>query len=400
MKRLKLSSWGRVGRRSVSSYYNVATPEGSRARIDLLRAPSHFGHYTSRVNRPQNEDRYYAGVLHLPKGSSLTPKQQSYTASKRTVFNFSVFDGHGGIECCEFLRQHLAEYVENYDMHRTWEIPELYKRNIGGYWKNWTHEVNKFFGRLTASDDLQVRVPMAFLQADYDFMLANKTSGSTCTSVFLYPRDDTGTYWDEGQVAHLVVAHVGDTRCFIVDRYGTPKPLTTAHHPSSEVESERLSKYTAGIFMDSFGEERYGPFANTRAFGDFSGKRKGISAEPEVLECRLGSSELGSRLVREFRDEAFLVLCTDGVSDMATDQEVADVVIHTACQSGSWRGTPQDCAEEVVKYAEALGGNDNATCLIVRLSSWGQWFWHDRTGSLREDRLRDAFDSQNRRDKL
>lgn len=63
-------------KRAVSSYYAYETHQGSRtvkARIPLLKSPGYIGHYTSRVNRPYNEDRYYAGVLELPAGSSLRP---------------------------------------------------------------------------------------------------------------------------------------------------------------------------------------------------------------------------------------------------------------------------------------------------------------------------------------
>jgi protein phosphatase len=52
-----------------------------------------------------------------------------------------------------------------------------------------------------------------------------------------------------------------------------------------------------------------------------------------------------------------LILCTDGVSGELSDEQLAQIV-----------GTrlPADAAEELVAEANALGGTDNATALVVR----------------------------------
>lgn len=407
----------RICKRHVSNVYQLSTKSGAKARIPLLRAPSHLGHYTLRMNRPQNEDRYYAGVLSLPYGSILTPtsERNRYKDQNWQVFNFSVFDGHGGAECSQFLQDNLAKYVEELDMKMIWEIPELYRTSIGGYWRMWKDsEVNKYISRLNSNDDLQLRIPMAYLLADYEYSMKSAKAGSTCTSVYMYSEDPNKAFWEPDQVTTLMVAQVGDTRCILADRWGLPHRLSPIHHPSSPVELERLRRYASHFFTDSFGEERFGRYANTRAFGDLSAKSKGISAEPELVECVVGATGRkyniptdrdpgGSRRVPVVTfggDEAFLAIISDGVSDMVSDQELVDVIMNVAHKQGSGRGTPQEAAQEVVEYAQALGGNDNATCMVVRLSGWGKWEWNDKTGLLREDRLRDAFDSQNRRDRM
>ena len=52
-----------------------------------------------------------------------------------------------------------------------------------------------------------------------------------------------------------------------------------------------------------------------------------------------------------------LVLCSDGVSGMIDDAQIA----------GSWRETedPRDAADKVVAAAVAAGGHDNATAVVV-----------------------------------
>lgn len=396
-------------RRCLSTTYSFSAGGGARGRVALLKAPSHLGHYTLRVNRPTNEDRYAAALMEVPRGSSLTPRSRRETG-KQKVFNFSVFDGHGGNECSQFLADNLAKYVENFDLSTVYDIAKDYRKNVGGYWRHWRDaEVERYVSRLNTQDDLQLRVPMAFLKADYDFTVRDqRPAGSTCTSIYIYSHDPDAVFWEPNQVSSLLVAHVGDTRAILSDSHGAAHRLTAIHHPSSPTETERLSRYASSFFTDSFGEERFGRFANTRAFGDAVGKSRGITAEPQLLECLIGKdankfaniSPNNHHSIKTFGgDEGFIVMVSDGVSDMVSDQEIVDLVMATAYKSGSMRGTPQDAAKEVVEYAQALGGNDNATCLVIRLPGWGKWTWTDKTGVLREDRLRDAFDSQNRRDR-
>jgi protein phosphatase PTC6 len=66
----------------------------------------------------------------------------------------------------------------------------------------------------------------------------------------------------------------------------------------------------------SFGSEMFlGRLANTRAFGDSKLKRYGISAEPEISIHNL----IGKKF-------AFMVLVSDGVTSVLSDQEIVDCV--------------------------------------------------------------------------
>ncbi|KAK9477242.1 phosphatase 2C-like domain-containing protein [Lipomyces japonicus] len=389
-------SWSR----SFTSYY-VASPQppgttpAGRLRIPLLQAPTHLGHFSSRVNRIHNEDRYCMSVLALPTSSSLAPRaKRSFDSNTRQVFDYSIFDGHGGSECSEFLAENLVRYIEECDLNSSEELESLWKRDIGGYWTRWRGQLQKHSHKMKSDDDLQLRLPLAFLRADYDFTMSGKGSGSTCTSVFLFGENADIPYWASGK-SRLTVAHIGDTKCILCDKNGRAHALTYQHHPSSPGESARLRRYTTNFFTDSFGEERFGNVENTRSFGDRPMKQLGVSAEPEVTQYTLGSPTASDGFGG---DEPFLVLVSDGVTNFASDQEIVDIVTSTAYRSGYVRGTPQDAAREVVQYAEDVGGDDNATCLVVRLSGWGQWTRPiDRTGDLREYRLREALDKVARR---
>lgn len=387
-----------------------------KLKVPLLRSPSHLGHFLSRVNRMYNEDRYSACVLDLPG---------------KTVFNFNIFDGHGGDQCSSFLLMRLGQVVEesgglvNDESIRD-ELVKKYGRDIGGYWRRWYKQRQQNFDKMALAlpqvnsleklpdvrDDLMLRLPLAFLDADYQFFNEEDNAlGSTCTSLYLetiyaeLPNEFKPVYEDyffnRKTVSKLTVAHVGDTKAILVDRNGEVHPLTEDHHPSNPLEAARLRKYSSSYFMtDSFGEERFVALANTRAFGDLKFKELGVTAEPDVAQYILGdASTILKMLTREEirnctvgglgGDEAFLILCTDGVTNELTDQEIADIVMVNFNNRGHLKASPQYCAEEVVKFVEYIGGDDNATCLVLRLNGWGKWPVMDRTGNLRQERLND-----------
>ncbi|KAH8699055.1 protein phosphatase 2C [Talaromyces proteolyticus] len=123
-----------IGENTTSSPASIQTPPGiSRdttvVRIPLRSAKHHFGASVSRGSRAYNEDAYQAGVIGLPAFArrsplSLTirrasgsesvavPSAADSTSGDPQVFYFGVFDGHGGSECSDFLRDRLHQYVE------------------------------------------------------------------------------------------------------------------------------------------------------------------------------------------------------------------------------------------------------------------------------------------------
>ncbi|KMP07273.1 phosphatase 1K [Coccidioides immitis H538.4] len=250
-------------------------------------------------------------------------------------------------------------------------------------------------GRHNLGLDMTMGVPIeevleyAFLKADYDFISAQAfkrdddsaraerplneldilhnpgrlrhavvggstrfKGGSTC-SIAMISTPTPAPFWHPSAPSSLVVSHVGDTRILLCSTAtGIAIPLTTDHHPSSPVESNRLRRYATSLVTDSFGEERISGLANSRAFGDIQSKRIGISAEPETRRVEMGPAEY-----------SFIVLMSDGVSGALSDQEIVDIIKEAR--------TPDAGAREVVNFAtEVSKDGDNATCLVVRLGGW------------------------------
>lgn len=114
---------------------SIQTPIGltrdtTVVRIPLRSAKHHFGASVSRGSRKHNEDTYQAGVIEVPSFAkrsplSLTIRRASGVESTAVtsgadsasgdpqVFYFGVFDGHGGSECSDFLRDRLHEYIQD-----------------------------------------------------------------------------------------------------------------------------------------------------------------------------------------------------------------------------------------------------------------------------------------------
>lgn len=98
-------------------------------RIPIQSAKHHFGAAKSRGTRPYNEDTYQAGTIEIPAFAKRQPislnrseaarlgQDGTATSAQRLngdpqVFYFGIFDGHGGVECADFLKDELHHYIE------------------------------------------------------------------------------------------------------------------------------------------------------------------------------------------------------------------------------------------------------------------------------------------------
>jgi len=130
---------------------------------------------------------------------------------------------------------------------------------------------------------------------------------------------------------NLVVCHVGDSRAYRLRR-DRLEVLTEDHSWVHE-------QVAAGFLTEE--AARTHPLKNvvTQALGG--------SAEPKVdmLETELMSGDL-------------YLLCSDGLNSMLTDTEIASLLLEG--------GELQDIAERLIVRANARGGNDNITVVLIR----------------------------------
>ncbi|KAJ4024173.1 Protein phosphatase 2C 6 [Fusarium irregulare] len=107
---------------AVAPPYIPSTRDLTVVRIPMRRAKHHLGVATDRGSRPYNEDREQAGTISLPAFAKRAPRSVKHNPGEATaadsawgdpqIFYFGVFDGHGGSECAEFIRDELPGYIE------------------------------------------------------------------------------------------------------------------------------------------------------------------------------------------------------------------------------------------------------------------------------------------------
>jgi len=156
--------------------------------------------------------------------------------------------------------------------------------------------------------------------------------------------------------------------------------MTENHHADAHVETIRLRRMMgSSLITDSFGESRWmGVLSNTRCLGDLQYKKFGVTPEPQIQ----------TRLL-DGKDWAYLILVSDGISSILSDEEVVDLARDAR--------DPKAAAEAILAFSQELGGDDNATALVVPLAGWGNIKGPDRTRELREYRRQQAVGSERQR---
>ena len=73
-----------------------------------------------------------------------------------------------------------------------------------------------------------------------------------------------------------------------------------------------------------------------------------------------------------------MVLVSDGISSVVSDQEIVDLA----------RGAtnPKHAATRILSFAEEMGSSDNLTAIVLPFAGWGHMRGSDQTKKLREYR--------------
>lgn len=236
----------------------------------------------------------------------------------------AVWDGHGGDECSTFCSIHL----ERFWRHRL----ELEERDLAE----------------DEQADLAEVLSATLLDLDQAFSHQwtsrneDKISPGTTATVALI-RDGY----------ELIIGHIGDSVA-ILCRGKEPRRLTLDHEPTDPEEKLRIEAYGGQILIDNQNTARVNGRLNmTRSIGDLDLKPYGVTAQ----------ADLERRSLKHGKDK-FLVLLTDGISSVLTDQEIVN------CVGGC--ADPSLAASRLVDQALLYSCEDNATALILPLGSWGK----------------------------
>lgn len=222
-----------------------------------------------------------------------------------TASFYAIFDGHGGSRASEFCIRRMLHILE--------ACPFL----------------------LT---DPHKALVHAFMQTDREFLDVARRfrydDGTTaCAALVLNKR--------------IIVANAGDSRAIIVQRQGKVVAMSSDHKPNRTDEKERIRQLGGSVFLVGVWRVE-GILAVSRAIGDRVLKRY-VTPVPDIKERTVGPQD------------RFLVIASDGLWDVMSNEEVADFVYKLS--------DPQKAASILVEYAYMCGSTDNITVTVVDLTN-------------------------------
>ncbi|XXG80241.1 hypothetical protein AAC387_Pa09g1158 [Persea americana] len=180
----------------------------------------------------------------------------------------------------------------------------------------------------------------------------------------------------------LVIGNVGDSRAVLGTRDEgnalVAIQLTVDLKPDLPREAARIEKHGGMVRMDEGDVPRlcakyaYSGLAMSRAFGDFELKQYGLISIPEISYHQITQ-----------RDE-FIIVATDGVWDVLSNEEAVDIVASTPCRGAAAKALV-NCAQRAWHQSQAHYRDDcTAVCLFLDSStttSRGTAGWKSQTSS-------------------
>lgn len=292
-------------RRKSSKTDNPMEVEGGAlvARENVLRLGAASIEGTSHVN----EDRVYQ-VSDL----RFIPNQHPVKFSEKISF-VSVFDGHGGSKCSQYLTENMHLRLMG---HSNFESFLNAQTILLDTFKACEDEWNQF------ADPI------------------NEFSGSCAIASMICGLD-------------VVIAHAGD--CRAVARMGKKTfQLTKDHRPSDPMEKARI--YAAGGFIKN--GRVMGALAPSRGFGDLDVKRKAPSpdvviSEPDITTLRMEPSQKGY--------PSFIVFATDGIWDCMPPERACDVVAKSLAKYND----EEAAAAKLCQVAAELNSDDCSAIVVL-----------------------------------
>eukprot|EP00933_Yihiella_yeosuensis_P039886 TRINITY_DN34074_c0_g1_i1.p1 TRINITY_DN34074_c0_g1~~TRINITY_DN34074_c0_g1_i1.p1 ORF type:complete len:662 (+),score=150.79 TRINITY_DN34074_c0_g1_i1:231-2216(+) len=257
---------------------------------------------------------------------------------------FGVFDGHGGAQVSEIAAKQLHKSILAF--FRAKQVQPA-----------------------SRDEKIKASVKEAFAQTDKEILGLSErkkfdSSGSTACVALLHGNPKLGT------ALRLVLAHVGDSRA-ILCRAGQAVQVTEDHKPDRLDEKKRIERL-GGLVLNVRGAWRIAAPANPRGSSKSSRREyQGLSMTRSLGDASfkaptpLSANEPEVKVLPITDKDLFLVLCTDGITQVLSNQEVVD------CAGKHW-DDPEEAAKKVVRTAFQKGSDENLTAMVI------QFGWADK----------------------
>ncbi|KAK2968427.1 hypothetical protein RJ640_004433 [Escallonia rubra] len=246
-------------------------------KLDVLQEKVGLGSSLAEAGKGKSKmSKHITHGYHLVKGKSNHAMEDYVFAQFKQVEDkelglFAIFDGHLSHEVPDYLRSNLFDNILN--------EPD--------FWTETENAIRRAY-RITDTTILDKAVDLG-------------KGGSTAVTAILI------------NCQKLVVANVGDSRA-VICKNGVAKQLSIDHEPSKE----RSVIENRGGFVSNFPGDVPrvdGQLAVARAFGDKSLKEH-LSSEPDVTVETITD------------DTEFIILASDGIWKVMSNQEAVDCIKH------------------------------------------------------------------------
>ncbi|KAK2962257.1 putative Protein phosphatase 2C [Blattamonas nauphoetae] len=251
----------------------------------------------------------------------------------------AVFDGHGGRETVDYLTQHFHKTFHDY-------LLEHPNRNEKSY------------------PDVMTEV---FARVDQELSDQNIVDDGSTGCVVLIERSGE----PENETLHIISANCGDARTVFVQDNESYR-VSRDHKPTDPREVARIKAADCFIVQGRV----CGVLAVSRSFGDHTLKEAVIST-PFVSTLRLTQTPQPSPTPqqdiqnsndavihlqdRELTTPSILIIACDGVWDVLSDEEAADIALSHA-------DTAQHVADALLSEAMNRMTTDNVSVMVLLLS--------------------------------
>lgn len=280
----------------------------------------------------------------------------SHCLNGLTSHFFGVYDGHGGSQAANYCREriHLA-LAEEIGIIKNDLTDESTKVTRQGQWEK---TFTSCF--LKVDDEIGGKAGRSVNAGDGDASevifeaVAPETVGSTAVVALVCS-------------SHIIVANCGDSRA-VLCRGKEPMVLSVDHKPNREDEYARIEA-SGGKVIQWNGHRVFGVLAMSRSIGDRYLK-PWIIPEPEVM------------FIPRARDDECLILASDGLWDVMTNEEACEVARKRILLWHKKHGAPplvergkeidpaaQAAAEYLSMLALQKGSKDNISVIVVDLKA-------------------------------
>lgn len=266
---------------------------------------------------------------------------------------FGVYDGHGGSQVANYCQEHIHLALLN----KLRNSKECLEGIVGNdCQKQWEKAFSDCF--LKVDDEVGGKVSKEDLGSTSEASVgpvAPETVGSTAIVSVICS-------------SHIIVANCGDSRA-VLCRGKQAMPLSIDHKPNREDEYARIEA-AGGKVIQWNGYRVFGVLAMSRSIGDRY-LNPWIIPEPEV------------RMISRTKDDECLILASDGLWDVLSNEEVCDVARrrlllwhkkNSVVSDSARRGVGEDAASQAAaeylsKLALQRGSKDNITIIVIDLKA-------------------------------